>query len=451
MILEGYFSKLNEDQPIRLDEKKDTIRLITEIDNYLNEHYHYNTSISDELKKRLILARRSLEEHLYVLNHNNSGVKESYDDKETWNTDYEPEFKYTITYEGALFEGDSDGYNEHYTDSWNECVSLLNAYGDDVRIRIYDNKYNAVYDSLEKMWESKNKKKTGKTLKESYNRITVDDLDQIKETIEELIDELDYNGITEIRPESNTYGIGVPFIGTYEGYIDLGNWGKYAHESKEDEYDESFNDKKINKRKLKESFSSRNLIKAGFERWVEKDFEDDGSKFKMYKYKEMPVTYLKSNGEIYLSAAPHELNKMTPKEYMKLPHYRDAVWKFNGISEDAVNLEEFKKALEAFSNEYFNNNLKEGLSEIEYLTDEGYEELKQLVKKFYPRYKTVREFVDNYDRDKIEVIGVEQLDEIPDYENAFEIDSWDMSQGTGNVIARVFLATNGKLYGYADF
>ena len=369
MILEGYFSKLNEDLFIDSDEEEDARNLIGFIDEFLNKHYKKDSWLDAATKASLLEAKKQLLEHLddisTVFIPVRKGVKESYDDKETWNTDYEPEFKYTIAYEGALFEGDSDGYNEHYTDSWNECVSLLNAYGDDVRIRIYDNKYNAVYDSLEKMWESKNKKKTGKT--------------------------------------------------------------------------------------LKESFSSRNLIKAGFERWVEKDFEDDGSKFKMFKYKEMPVTYLKSDGEIYLSAAPHELDKMTPKEYMKLPHYRDAVWKFNGISEDAVNLEEFKKALEAFSNEYFNNNLKEGLSEIEYLTDEGYEELKQLVKKFYPRYKTVRELVDNYDRDKIEVIGVEQLDEIPDYENAFEIDSWDMSQGTGNVIARVFLATNGKLYGYADF
>lgn len=43
-----------------------------------------------------------------------------------------------------------------------------------------------------------------------------------------------------------------------------------------------------------------NLIKNGFKRCEERDFEDDGSYFKCYTYKGLPITYLNSCGEYYL-------------------------------------------------------------------------------------------------------------------------------------------------------
>ena len=47
--------------------------------------------------------------------------------------------RYTVSYEGYLFVGDSDGINFHDYDRWDEVQSLMNAYPD--IIEVADNEY----------------------------------------------------------------------------------------------------------------------------------------------------------------------------------------------------------------------------------------------------------------------------------------------------------------------
>ena len=47
--------------------------------------------------------------------------------------------RYTVSYEGYLFVGDSDGLNFHDYDRWDEVSSLIDAYGD--IIHVHDNEY----------------------------------------------------------------------------------------------------------------------------------------------------------------------------------------------------------------------------------------------------------------------------------------------------------------------
>lgn len=58
--------------------------------------------------------------------------------------EYELIERYTVWYEGCIFAGDNDGYNEHNYDNWEEAVSLYYTYGDMVHIR--DNKYDVSFD-----------------------------------------------------------------------------------------------------------------------------------------------------------------------------------------------------------------------------------------------------------------------------------------------------------------
>lgn len=59
-------------------------------------------------------------------------------------------WRYTVWYEGKLFEGDSDGYNEHGYDSWDDAIAMYHAYGDMIHIR--DNKYDCSFNYGE--WEA---------------------------------------------------------------------------------------------------------------------------------------------------------------------------------------------------------------------------------------------------------------------------------------------------------
>lgn len=58
--------------------------------------------------------------------------------------EYEQIERYTVWYEGHLFEGDTDGLNEHGYDKWEDAVALYHAYGDMIHIR--DNKYDCSFD-----------------------------------------------------------------------------------------------------------------------------------------------------------------------------------------------------------------------------------------------------------------------------------------------------------------
>ena len=58
--------------------------------------------------------------------------------------EYEQIERYTVWYEGYLFEGDSDGLNEHGYDKWEDVIALYVAYGDMIRIR--DNRYDVTFE-----------------------------------------------------------------------------------------------------------------------------------------------------------------------------------------------------------------------------------------------------------------------------------------------------------------
>ena len=57
--------------------------------------------------------------------------------------EYEQLPKYTVWYEGYLFFGDTDGYNEHGYDRWSDVQSLIDAYGD--MIHVNDNEYGVTF------------------------------------------------------------------------------------------------------------------------------------------------------------------------------------------------------------------------------------------------------------------------------------------------------------------
>lgn len=57
---------------------------------------------------------------------------------------YEQIERYTVWYEGHLFEGDSDGLNEHGYDKWEDAIALYVAYGDIIHIR--DNRYDVTFE-----------------------------------------------------------------------------------------------------------------------------------------------------------------------------------------------------------------------------------------------------------------------------------------------------------------
>ena len=61
--------------------------------------------------------------------------------------EYEQIERYTVSYYGYLFEGDTAGYNEHGYDNINDALALYNVYGDMIQIK--DNEYNVVFESGE--------------------------------------------------------------------------------------------------------------------------------------------------------------------------------------------------------------------------------------------------------------------------------------------------------------
>ena len=58
--------------------------------------------------------------------------------------EYEQTERYTLSYEGVLFEGDSEGFNCHDIDSWNDAIAIYDAYPN-MRISIIDNLYDVTF------------------------------------------------------------------------------------------------------------------------------------------------------------------------------------------------------------------------------------------------------------------------------------------------------------------
>lgn len=57
---------------------------------------------------------------------------------------YEQVERYTVWYKGYLFDGDTDGYNEHGYDKFEDAITLYDAYGDMIHIK--DNEYGVSFD-----------------------------------------------------------------------------------------------------------------------------------------------------------------------------------------------------------------------------------------------------------------------------------------------------------------
>ena len=81
-----------------------------------------------------------------------------------------------------------------------------------------------------------------------------------------------------------------------------------------------------------------NMTKYGFIRNEREDFHDDGNNFKGYATgpnSRLRISKLVSEGRAYLSS---DMNgcKLDYTEYSKLPHYREATWKYNGIDMDSL-------------------------------------------------------------------------------------------------------------------
>ena len=107
---------------------------------------------------------------------------------------------------------------------------------------------------IKKQYEGKNvnfilKQQVNENLNEVYGyKVSYDELIEIQGKIDRLLRAMADSHQGEISPSSNTYGIGLPFIGTSEGYIDLQNISQYIEDEDfddEDYYYESLNEEKI--------------------------------------------------------------------------------------------------------------------------------------------------------------------------------------------------------------
>jgi len=56
--------------------------------------------------------------------------------------EYELMERYTVCYNGVIFKGDTDGYNTHNYDKWEEAKAIYDAYPD---IVIKDNEYGVSF------------------------------------------------------------------------------------------------------------------------------------------------------------------------------------------------------------------------------------------------------------------------------------------------------------------
>lgn len=88
-----------------------------------------------------------------------------------------------------------------------------------------------------------------------------------------------------------------------------------------------------------------NLVSAGFVRRKDLDFTDDGSSFRGYDYKGLPITYCKYMDKYYVSVrVDYQEHFFTWKDWMKTDEYRLAD-EFNGTSN--VDVEKLKANCEA--------------------------------------------------------------------------------------------------------
>ena len=99
-------------------------------------------------------------------------------------------------------------------------------------------------------------------------------------------------------------------------------------------------------------FNPATLKKYGVVRDPANDFVDDGNRFTAYLYKGViPISYLKSKGQVYLSIAFHDLDDVNYDEYKNFGSYQDSD-KYNGVPADSVDIEDFVSILERAKKDY---------------------------------------------------------------------------------------------------
>ena len=99
-------------------------------------------------------------------------------------------------------------------------------------------------------------------------------------------------------------------------------------------------------------FNPATLKKYGVVRDPANDFVDDGNRFTAYLYKGViPISYLKSKGQVYLSIAFHDLDDVNYDEYKNFESYQDGD-KYNGVPADSVDIEDFVSILERAKKDY---------------------------------------------------------------------------------------------------
>ena len=111
--------------------------------------------------------------------------------------------------------------------------------------------------------------------------------------------------------------------------------------------------KKISIKEDADSSRARlNFKSAGINRVPEKDFSDDGTRFRMYEYDGVPISYTTYDGDGYLSIRVDELaSGLNYYEYSKLPSYREAD-KYNGVPIRTIDLEDVKRICKKLKAEY---------------------------------------------------------------------------------------------------
>ena len=128
-------------------------------------------------------------------------------------------------------------------------------------------------------------------------------------------------------------------------------------DDEDEDLDESTQAKKLEckSRGLTEAqgdFNPATLKKYGVVRDPANDFVDDGNRFTAYLYKGViPISYLKSKGQVYLSIAFHDLDDVNYDEYKNFESYQDSD-KYNGVPADSVDIEDFVSILERAKKDY---------------------------------------------------------------------------------------------------
>lgn len=90
------------------------------------------------------------------------------------------------------------------------------------------------------------------------------------------------------------------------------------------------------------------MKKYGFFRTPSEDFSDDGTRFLMYEYKGLQVSYAYVDGDHYISLRPDYTPDLSYEVYSKFPSYKNAN-DFNGVT--GVDLFTLKQNAEAMVND----------------------------------------------------------------------------------------------------